>query len=56
MKDLKTFLLDNSSNAPKNDKIFTVIKPGFENLVETIESIFKKYGYKVYQMKTKRLS
>lgn len=55
MKDLKTFLLDNSSNAPKNDKIFTVIKPGFENLVETIESIFKKYGYKVYQMKTKRL-
>ena len=55
MKDLKTFLLDNSNKAPKNDKIFTVIKPGFENLIETIESIFKKYGYKVYQMKTKRL-
>ena len=53
MKDIKSFL----SNVTLNDehKVFVIIKPGFENLIEKICETFKNKGYKIIKMKTKRL-
>ena len=58
MKDLRTYLIDRNTivNDPmKKDHVLVVIKPGFENLLNTLCDLFKQNGYKIIKTKTKQL-
>ena len=55
MKDIKSYLQNNKLNTLYKNRVFVVIKPGFENIAEHIQNEFKKNGYEVVEMKTKRL-
>ena len=59
MKDLKSYLhnvVDPISKDPmRKNHVLVVIKPGFENLLETLCDLFKQKGYKIIKIKTKRL-
>lgn len=53
MKDISSFL--NELNGMKKNQVFVIIKPGFENIIGTLYTEFKEHGYKIVQMKTKKL-
>ena len=56
MKDIKSYLSSNLTDPMRNNHVFVVIKPGFNNLAGTLVDLFKKNGYKIVKMNTKRLS
>jgi nucleoside-diphosphate kinase len=57
MEELKKFLRDtvDLNDSMSSNRIFVVIKPGFENLLGELCQIFKDKGYKIEKIKTKRL-
>lgn len=56
MKNLKDFLLNNANDLMRKDHILVVLKPGFENLLDRVCSIFKKNNYSIVKSKTTRLT
>ena len=52
MKNLREYLVEDPL---KKNHVLVVIKPGFENLLETLCELFKQNGYKIVKTKTKRL-
>ena len=56
MKKLSTYLLSNINDPMRKDHVLVVIKPGFENLLEKLLSIFKENNYALVKSKTTRLT
>lgn len=56
MKDLKKYLESNIKDPMRKNHVLVVIKPGFENLLGKLLSIFKENNYSLVKSKTTRLT
>lgn len=56
MKDLKKYLESNVKDPMQKNHVLVVIKPGFENLLGKLLSIFKENNYTLVKSKTTRLT
>lgn len=56
MKDIKEYLGSNLTDPMRKNHVFVVVKPGFNQLAGQLVDTFKKYGYRIVKMKSKRLS
>ena len=56
MEDLYKFLTKNMNDPMQKDHVLAVVKPGFENLLGKLMSIFKENNYTIVKSKTTRLT
>lgn len=56
MKNLKHYLEYNTTDPMNKNHVLVVIKPGFENLLGKLISIFKENNYSLVKSKTTRLT
>lgn len=56
MKTLTDYLSTNFNDPMLRNHVLVVVKPGFENMINTICDIFKTNGYTIVKTKTTRLT